>query len=209
MPNIALMTTIISNDCLPLHSECTRCRGPWKCLKRSRFRCLVWKPTWRCCSKVLDKICAAKNRVCRDFLHKINVGLKIAENSVKKSKKICKEAQVRLKDAEDTVKSSRRKLSIATGKYDSALKKYRPVVSAFTSIGPAGAIDIKAVSFDADLATAATGKFKVSVTATTLWFFEKTVSLDLNLRDVSSFAIILAELFIPIPGVGTFIGIIG
>lgn len=176
-----------------LHSVCL-CPGPWKCWKKVLGKCVVKKPTWKTCCKP-DPICVTKNVACNAARKAALTGLKVARNIVDKSKVTLKAAEVALQGAKRVVMVSKRSLDVANHILEGVKKAHKvgtSAVSAIARFGLGGAFDLKKVSFDVALSTAATGHFKVSATAIIL-DSKKQVGLNLNLRDITSFAKELGE----------------
>ena len=122
-------------------------------------------------------------------------GLRAARYLVSKSRNILKAANVVLEGAKRLVRTAKRSLDIANAFLEGVKRTFQVgtrALSAISRFGLGGVFDIKEVAFDVGLSTAATGHFRVSVTAVILGH-QKRLSLNINLRDIISFAKRLGE----------------
>ena len=92
-----------------------------------------------------------------------------------------------LRGAQHVVRISKRSLDIA----NAALEKVKSwnklkALSVIAKFGLGGVFDIREVSFDVALSTAATGHFRASIVIS-IFYKLKRFSLNINLRDILSF----------------------
>ena len=179
---------------------CIGCPGPWRCWKSvsiwGRRRCILKKPTWRsCCKRITDPICITKNGVCWGLRKTATLGLKGAEYLVGKSKGILNAANVVLEAAKRVVSFSKRSLDIVNAILEGVKRTYQAGTKALTAIvnfGLGGVFDIRELTFDVALSSAATGHFRVSVLLS-IFRKLKRFSLNINLRNILSFVKAIGE----------------
>ena len=162
----------------------------------SSRNCILYRPTWNsCCTKVTNPTCIAQNKVCKALRKTAHTSLKGAKVLVDKSKRILDAAIASLKVAEKAVRISKRSLDIVKAALEGVKRSYKEVtkaISTIANIGLGGVFDIREVSFDVALSTAATGHFKASIVVSIFNKLER-FSLDINLRDILSFVKTIGE----------------
>ena len=153
-----------------------------------------WK--WRsCCRRITNPACRVKNAGCKVRRRAALFGLRKAQQLVSRSRGIFKAANVVLAGAKHLVRAAKRSLDLAVAFLEGVKRAYQigtRALSAIARFGLGGVFDIKRVAFNVGLSTAATGHFRVSVTASILGR-QKQVSLTINLRDITSIARKLGE----------------
>ena len=111
------------------------------------------------------------------------------------SKRIFDAAIELLKEAEKAAKNSRKCFNFvktALTKLERTYKAATKAVSTIANVGLGGVFDIREVSFDVALSTAATGHFRASIVVS-IFRKLKRFSLDINLRDILSFVKAIGE----------------
>ena len=165
-------------------------------MKRVWGKCVFGRPTWnRCCKKITNPVCVTKNAACRVLRKAAIAGLKGARYLVGKSKGILRAAKVVLEGAKHLVRTGKRSLDIVNAFLEGVKRAYQAgtkAVSAIARYGLGGVFDIREIAFDVGLSTAATGHFRVSVTVN-IFRHTKRLSLNINLKDITSFAKSLGE----------------
>ena len=114
---------------------------------------------------------------------------------VSKSKGILRAAVKILEGAKYLVKASKHSLDIVNAVLDGVKKAYQygtKAVSAVAKHGLGSVFDIRKLSFDVALSSAATGHFRVSVELS-IFRHLKRFSLDINLRNILSFVRAVGE----------------
>ena len=179
---------------------CIGCPGKWKCVKKikiwRRRRCILKRPTWRkCCKRIRKPTCTVRNAVCKKVRKAAYTGLRGARYLVGKSRGILHAAKVLLKGAQHVVRISKRSLDIVNAALEGVKRAYQAgtkALSAIAKFGLRGVFDIREVSFDVALSTAATGHFRASIEVS-IFRKLKRFSLDINLRDILSFVRAIGE----------------
>ena len=171
-----------------------------KCVKKIKVwrsrKCILKRPTWNsCCTKVTNPTCIAQNKACEALRKTAHTSLKGAKVLVDKSKRILDAALASLKVAEKAVKNSKRSLNIVKAALEGVKRSFKAVTKAISTIGNVGfggVFDIREVSFDVALSTAATGHFRASIVVS-IFRKLKRFSLNINLRDILSFVKTIGE----------------
>lgn len=184
---------------------CIGCPG-WKCEKHWLGKCVFGRPTWNnCCKRGKDPTCTLFNKGCEKTRKLVISGLRGAENLLRNSDNILKKAKDKFEQAKKIVQSNKRLMDIANTVFEGVKRAHqigREALSAIAKLGLEGVFNIKEISFDVSLNTAAEGHFKVSVTMSVM-HKRKHVSLYFNMRDITSFAKNLSQHVIH--GLGKFI----
>ena len=175
-------------------AECIGCPGPLKCVKTikvwSSRTCILKRPTWNsCCTKVTNPVCIAQNIACEALRKIAHTSLKGAKILKDESKRILDAEIASLKVAEKEFKNSKRSLNIVKAALEGVKRSYKEVTKAISTIGNiglSGVFDIREVSFDVALSTAATGHFRASIVVS-IFCKLKRFSLD-NVQ--ASFAVL-------------------
>ena len=125
------------------------------------------KPYWRrCCKRVTNPLCIAKNVLCRGLRIAAIAGLRVARFLVGKSRRIFDAVNLVLKGAEHFVRIAKKSLDIVNAVLEGVKIVYQAGTKALTAIinfTLGGVFDIREVSFDVALSTAATGHFRTSI----------------------------------------------
>ena len=180
--------------------ECIGCPGPLKCVKtvkvwRSR-KCMLKKPSWNsCCTRITNPTCLAQNKACEALRKTALTSLKGAKVLVDESKRILDAAIKLLKEAEKAALNSEQCFNIvktALTRLERTYKAATKAVSTIANAGLGGVFDLREVSFDVALSTAATGHFRASIVVS-IFRKLKRFSLDINLRDILSFVKAIGE----------------
>ena len=123
------------------------------------------------------------------------LGLKGAEYLVRKSKGILNAANVVLKVAKRVVSITKHCLVIVKAILERDKRAYQAGMKALSAIvryGLNGIFDIRELSFNVALSSAATGHFRVSVLVS-IFHKLKRFSLNINLRNILSFVRAIGE----------------
>ena len=172
---------------------CIGCPGV-KCWKHlsiwGRRRCVLVRPIWRrCCKRITNPLCLAKNLACKGLRKTAILGLRGARYLVGKSKGILRAANAVLRGAQHVVRISKRSLDIVNAVLEGVKRAYQAGTKALSFVakfGLGGVFDIRRVSFDVALSTAATGHFRASIVVS-IFRKLKQFRLNINLRDILSF----------------------
>lgn len=172
---------------------CIGCPGVkcWKYLHVwGQRRCVLVKPIWRkCCKKIKNPLCLTKNLACKGLRKTAILGLRGARYLVGNSSGILHAASALLRRFQQVVRISKRSLYIVNVVLEKVKRVYQAgtkALSAITKFGLGGVFDIREVSFDVALSTAATGHFRASI-AVSIFRKLKRFSLNINLRNILSF----------------------
>ena len=140
-------------------------------------------------------MCITKNGVCYGLRKTALLGLKGAEYLVGKSRGILNAANAVLNVAKHVVRVAKRSLDIVNAILEGVKRAYQAGTKALTAIvhyGLGGIFDIRELSFDVALSSAATGHFRVSVLVS-IFHKLKRFSLNINLRNILSFVRAIGE----------------
>ena len=116
--------------------------------------------------KDTDPVCITKNALCWVLRKTVMLGLKVAEHLIQKSKGILNAANVILEGVKHIVSVAKHSLDIVNTILEGVKIAYQAGTKALTAIvhyGLGGIFDIRELSFDVALSSAATGHFRVSV----------------------------------------------
>ena len=108
------------------------------------------------------------------------------------SKRILDAAIELLKEAEKVAKQCFNIVKTALTILERTYKAATKAVSTIANVGLGGVFDIREVSFDVALSTAATGHFRASIVVS-IFRKLKRFSLNMNLRDILSFVKAIGE----------------
>ena len=154
--------------------------------------CIGCLRNWRwnsCCYRIHNPICLTKNAACKLLRAAAIAGLRGARYLVGKGKGILRAANAVLRGAQHVVRINKRSLDIVNAVLEGAKRAYQAgtkALSAVAKYGLGGVFDIRRVSFDVALSTAATGHFRASIVVS-IFRKLKRFSLNINLRDILSF----------------------
>ena len=140
-------------------------------------------------------MCITKNGVCYGLRKTAMLGLKGAEYLVRKSKGILNAANVVLEAAKRVVSITKHSLVIVKALLEGDKRAYQAGTKALSAIlryGLNGIFDIRELSFNVALSSAATGHFRVSVLVS-IFHKLKRFSLNINLRNILSFVRAIGE----------------
>ena len=140
-------------------------------------------------------MCVTKNAACNVLRKAALAGLKGAQYLIEKSKGILDAAKAVLRGAQGVVKVGKKSLDVVNAVLEGVKRAYQAgtkALSAIVSFGLGGVFDIREVSFDVALSTAATGHFRASI-AVSIFRKLKRFSLDINLRNILSFVRAIGE----------------
>lgn len=156
-------------------------------------------PTWRsCCKRFTDPLCAKRNLACSGLRKPVKIGLKAAKKLVDKSRYILKAANAFLNGVKKIFSAAKRSLNKANSALEKVKKKYQSGLKAaiaITKYGSGGILIIKRASFDVALRVAASGHFKLSMTAIVLGKL-KRFRVEIYFGSILSFIKRLAKLII-------------
>ena len=154
--------------------------------------CIGCSRNWRwnsCCFRIHNAVCLAKNAACKLLRAAAIAGLRVARHLVGKSRGILHVVNAVLRGAQHVVRISKRSLDIVNAVLEGVKRAYQAgtkALSAVAKYGLGGVFDIRRVSFDVALSTAATGHFRASIVVS-IFRKLKRFSLNINLRDILSF----------------------
>lgn len=184
---------------LPLLSRlvCIGCFDGTDCCGSAWGQCVCWTPRWNgCCHGVTDPTCLAQNAACYALKEPLQAALQVAEVVVDQSRHV-------LDVANAALEAAKVQAVIAKGVLDGVVATLEGVKQTFhtgleaanviASVGLGGVINIEKLEFDVLLSAAATGYFSGSVTASFGGQPSTTVSINVDLYDVTAMARQLAD----------------
>ena len=159
--------------------------------------CTTEHSKWiECCRRIIDPVCIVKNGDCSRVRGPAIHNKKEAQKAVDKKNYTLKEAELRLKSARSAAANSKHSLNTAKAFLAGVKRKYLAGTKALSALAQFSLErvfePIKVSLNSVSLSKAATGSFRVSVTATILGS-RKKLGLNINLRDTTSFAKELGE----------------
>ena len=159
--------------------------------------CICKRPTWNsCCKRVTDPTCLAANAGCYALKKPIEAALVAAEETVKAASKALDGAKAALIPLRAAVTAARGVLTAAEAALRGVEAAQAVGLRAFNDIarlGLNGLVSIREIRFNARLDVAAGGSFSGSVRAVFLGAAETTVSVNVNLHDITAMARKLAD----------------
>ena len=149
-----------------------------------------------CCTSVPDPVCESQNAACLALKEPLKASLTAAEatvNAARGTLDAAKAAFIPLQAAVTAAQATVDGAKQALEGVKTAVAVGLQAANAITNFGLNGLISIREISFSANLDVAAGGSFSGSVTAVFAGATETTVSLNVNLHDVTSMAKQLAD----------------
>lgn len=171
---------------------CTGCFDGTTCCGTAWGHCVCRRPRWNgCCHRVSDPTCEAQNAACEALREPIRLALRGAEALIDSTRQSLQVANAAISGLQQAVNEAERGVRVAQEAVNVVETNYAAGLQAaglISRLGLGGLISIQEISFDVDLATAADGSFSGSVTAAFAGAAETTVSLHVNLHDITSMA---------------------
>ena len=159
--------------------------------------CVCVRPTFgSCCTSAPDPVCEAANVACIALKEPLKAALTAAEavvNTARGTLDAAKAAFIPLQAAVDAARVAVTGAEQALEGVKAAFAVGLQAANAIASFGLNGLISIREISFSANLDVAAGGSFSGSVRAVFAGAAEATVSLNINLHDITSMAKELAD----------------
>ena len=149
-----------------------------------------------CCSNVPDVACEAANTACEDLKAPLKASLTVAEGVVNTARGTLDAAKAALIPLEAAVTAAQATVDGAEQALEGVKAAFAvglQAANAIANFGLNGLISIREISFSANLDVAAGGSFSGSVRAVFAGAAETTVSLNINLHDITSMAKQLAD----------------
>ena len=176
---------------------CTGCFDGTTCCGRAWGHCVCHRPRWNsCCHRITDPVCEAQNIACRALRESIRLALDVAEALVDTRRQALNAANTAINGLEQAVNGAQTGLSVAQDAVNAIQTTYAAGLQAadfISRLSINGLISIREISFDVNLGTAASGSFSGSITAAFAGAAETTVSLNVNLLDITAMARQLAN----------------
>ena len=190
-----MVVTVIAIEIL--FAVCVGCFDGTTCCGRAWGRCVCRRPRWNgCCTRITDPTCEAANAACTALKEPISLALRGAEALVQTTSNTLDVANAAISGLQQAV-------NVAQLGVTGAEEAVRTVQTTFaaglqaadfiTRLTVNGLISIREISFDVALSAAAGGSFSGSITAAFAGASETTVSLQVNLYDITSMASQLAN----------------
>ena len=149
-----------------------------------------------CCTSVPDPVCEAANAACIALKEPLKAALVVAEEAVNTARgtlDAAKAALIPLQAAVDAAQVVVDGAEQALEGVKAAFAVGLQAANAIANFGLNGLISIREISFNANLDVAAGGSFSGSVRAVFAGAAETTVSINIDLRDITSMARQLAD----------------
>ena len=149
-----------------------------------------------CCTSAPDPVCEAANAACIALKEPIRAALTVAEvtvNTARGTLDAAKAAFIPLEAAVSTAQLTVTGAEKTLEGVNAAFAVGIQAANAIASVGINGLISVREISFNANLDVATGGAFSGSVRAVFAGAAETTVSLNINLRDITSMAKQLAD----------------
>ena len=171
---------------------CVGCPGGWTCCGTVWGTCVCTHPTWNsCCYSVSDPVCEAANAACIALKETVKTALSGAKLLVDQSRHALEVAQAALVALQQAAAAAQTAVDGAQATLDglnAAFSVALDAANAIANLGLNGLISIREISFTANLDVAAGGAFSGSVRAVFAGAAEVTISLNINLYDITSMA---------------------
>ena len=155
------------------------------------------RPKWKnCCTRISDPVCEAANAACIALRESISASLSGAQALVGTTGQTLDAANAAISGLQLAVNTAQQGLRAAEEAVSAVQTTYAAGLQAADFISRLtinGLISIREISFDVSLATAAGGSFSGSITAAFAGAAETTISLNVNLYDITSMASELAN----------------
>ena len=176
---------------------CIGCIAGTTCCGRVWGRCVCWRPRWNgCCRTVSDPVCVATNAACNAFREPIRAALRSAEALVGTTRRTLGVANAAISGLQRAVTVAQQGVSasrVAVSAVRTAHAAGLQAADLISRLTINSLIRIREISFNVSLATAAGGSFSGSITASFGGATERTISLNINLHNITSMARELAS----------------
>ena len=191
------MITSITSVIVTHFTVCVGCLDGSTCCGTAWGHCVCWRPKWNgCCHRISDPTCEAANAACIALKEPIKLSLRGAEALVGTTRQTLDVANAAITGLQQAVNVAQQGLRGAEEVVRAVQTTYAAGLQAADFISRLtinGLISIREISFDVTLATAAGGSFSGSITAAFAGAAETTISLSVNLYDITSMASQLAN----------------
>ena len=191
------MVTGITSVIITHFTVCVGCFDGSTCCGTAWGHCVCWRPRWNgCCRRISDPTCEAANAACIALKEPIRLSLSGAEALVGTTRQTLNVANAAISGLQQAVNVAQQGLRGAEEAVSAVQTTYAAGLQAADFISRLtinGLISIREISFDISLATAAGGSFSGSITAAFAGAAETTISLNVNLYDITSMASQLAN----------------
>ena len=191
---IFLIVTAVTET---LFAVCVGCLDGTTCCGTAWGHCVCYRPRWNgCCHRVTDPTCEAANAACTALREPIRLALSGAEALVQTTSRTLDVANAAISGLQQAVNVAQGGVTVAEGAVSAVQTTYAAGLQAADFISRLtvnGLISIREISFDVALSTASGGAFSGSITAAFAGAAETTISLQVNLYDVTSMASQLAN----------------
>ena len=176
---------------------CVGCPDGVTCCKKAWGKCVCWRPGWNsCCTRTPDPVCEGENAACLALKEPIKLSLRAAEEALDSSRETLNAANAAIIPLEEALNAAQ----VAVNGAKAAVKGVQTTfavgldaANTIANVGLNGLISIREISFNARLDVAAGGSFSGSVRAAFLGAAETTVSINVNLYDITSMAMELTN----------------
>ena len=159
--------------------------------------CVCWRPKiGSCCTHPPDPVCEAANAACIALKKPIEAALEAAKATVNTARGTLDAAKAALIPLQAAVTAAQASVDGAESALDGVKAVFAvglQAANAIANFGLNGLVSIREISFNANLDVAAGGSFSGSVRAVFAGAAETTVSININLRDITSIAKQLAD----------------
>ena len=149
-----------------------------------------------CCTKVTDPVCEADNAACTLLKEPLKASLTVARRAVNTARGSLDAAKAALIPLRAAVTAAQAPVDAAEQALEGVKAAFAvglQAADAIANVGLNGLISIKKISFSANLDVAAGGSFSGSVRAKFAGAARITVSVNINLHDITSMAKQLAD----------------
>lgn len=174
--------------CFP--SACVPCITGSHCCGHVFGACVCKLPEYdSCCTHVSDPVCESANLACKGLRATAQAAFSAAETAVKGAESSLDVANAGLVAAHGAVTAAKSSLDAAKETLSATAATYKlgsEAADKIAQFGLNGLIHIREISFDVSLSEANGGSFSGSVSASFAGQAEVTVSLNINLRDITS-----------------------
>ena len=146
-----------------------------------------WIP---CCRIITDPVCRRNNKACRQQRDTATTKLNNARSIFSSLRDVVSKATSVLNQVVSDVTSGQILVKAATSAYEEVKKTFNAITNAFSYLknyGLSRVFDIKKVSFDVALSTAATESHIQASVVVNIFRQRKEFSLDINFRSIRSF----------------------
>ena len=159
--------------------------------------CICYRPTFgECCVNGPDLVCEGQNAACIALKTPLEEALKLAERAVDEARGVLDAAEAALIPLRAAVDAAQVVVDGAEAALEGVKQAFAvglEAANAIANFGLNGLISIREISFNANLDVAAGGSFSGSVRAVFAGAAEVTVSININLHDITSMAKQLAD----------------